>query len=86
MYLQLIGTLSACIPRFFTDKETGKQVEYYESGIRTKDQFVTLTSKDFRKFEGKECAFKVQAIKEGRLYKLKAVDISLVDGDDRVIE
>jgi len=88
MDLYLKGVLSACMPKFFTDKETGKQIEYYQSGIRTKDGFVVLTSKDLRKWQGKDCVFRVVA-SPAKLAKsaftLRATEVIEVNGED-VIE
>lgn len=87
MELFLQGTLSACVPRFFTDAE-GKQIEFFEAGIRTKSGFAVLTSKDFRAFENKECVFKVlaQPSKSAKkAYTLKVVDVALQEDGDTII-
>jgi len=89
MHLQLFGILSACLPKFFTDKDTGKQVEWFQSGIQTKDGFVVLTSKDLRGFEGKKCVFKVLA-NPAKLaknaYVLKVIEAVCEEDGETVID
>lgn len=89
MYLQLFGTVVACNAKFFTDKIKGTQVNYFESGINTKEGFVVLTSIDLREVQGKSCVFKVLA-KPHKLatksYTLKIVDMRLAEGGEEVVD
>jgi len=89
MDLFLKGTLTVCIPKTFTDKDTGKEVLYYQSGFVTKDGFATMGSRDLREYQNKSGVWKIQATKADKApnaFKLKAIEfVSGEDGEDTIL-
>jgi len=88
MDFQLFGILSACVPRFFKDKESGRDVQYFESGIQTRDGFTVITSIDTREYTGKKCVFKVTARpskQSAKAYTLKVTAVALQEDGETII-